>query len=44
MSELEFSDTNNCEFAPEICNEFITIYCEQVPVEPMSRTELIEIT
>lgn len=43
-SGLSFAETNNLEFAPEISNEFITIYAEQNPIEPLSRTELIEIT
>lgn len=25
---MEFTDINNAEFAPEICNEFVTVYME----------------
>lgn len=25
----EYTDINNAEFAPEICNEFVTIYMDE---------------
>lgn len=37
---------NNCEFAPEVCNEFVTIYLEEPGRNPgmLQRSELIDLT
>ena len=37
---------NNCEFAPEVCNEFVTIYLEEPGrnVGMLTRSELIDLT
>jgi hypothetical protein len=28
-SDTAFCSINNCEFAPEICNEFVTVYLDE---------------
>ena len=37
---------NNCEFAPEVCNEFVTIYLDEPNKNAgkITRTELIDLT
>jgi len=37
---------NNCEFAPEVCNEFVTIYLEEPGrnAAGLQRSELIDLT
>ena len=42
----DFSTINNAEFAPEICNEFVTIYLDEDLNNKgnVSRTEIIDLT
>lgn len=37
---------NNAEFAPEVCNEFVTIYLDEATANKgkLPRTELIDLT
>ena len=37
---------NNAEFAPEVCNEFVTIYLDEATANKVKlpRTELIDLT
>jgi len=41
-----FSNVNNCEFAPEVCNEFVTVYLDEPGrnAAKLSRSELIDLT
>jgi len=41
---LEFTSVNNGEYAPEVCNEFISLYCEENTRGGLSRAELIDLT
>ena len=41
-----YCQVNNCEFAPEICNEFVTIYLDepQRNAGKLGRSEIIDLT
>jgi hypothetical protein len=45
-NKTKFCTVNNTEYAPEVCNEFITIYCDEPGRNKgrISRLELIELT
>lgn len=44
--ENEYSSINNAEFAPEICNEFVTVYLDEDHNNRgnISRNEIIDLT
>ncbi len=43
-SQSEFTVVNNAEFAPEIANEFVTVFFDENMAGQLTRTEAIEFT
>ena len=43
-SQAEFTSINNAEFAPEIANEFVTIFYDETIAGHLSRNDVIELT
>ncbi len=40
----EYSQLNNAEFAPEVANEFVTVFYDQKTVGHLTRPEVIDLT
>lgn len=43
-SESEYTSVNNAEFAPEIANEFVTVFFEEHIVGQLTRSDVIDLT
>lgn len=45
-SQNEYTAINNCEYGPEICNEFVTVYLDDEINNPgrLARSEIIDLT
>ena len=43
---MTFCALNNCEFAPEVCNEFVTVYLDEPGRNKggVQRSEIIDLT
>lgn len=40
----EYTSVNNCEYAPEIANEFVTVFYDENSSNHLSRPEIIDLT
>ena len=43
-SDSEYTSVNNAEFAPEIANEFVTVFFEEHIVGQLTRSDVIDLT